>query len=430
MATIVMADSLDSYNSYAELSSSGRWLYAPSGTYGLGALVSGSGRYGGNAIRMQTISKTASIGWTYNQFYGANGYTSNDMFALNIPNYMTGSNTTNPMYTKGVHISFWFKSVTTNSGAVTAVPLLYSCATGGASTVLYSGSALATVPLVYYVPTSSPTAVGTMTVNSIGWGGTYATASCPVNLNDGNWHWVEIAFVPYTQTYNGPPSSSAIGTNSAPAWFIVTIDQQKIINVPNGGATINTSISSAPNAYCAFFLGYNPNIATVPQTGNDGQYYDDIVVGINATGYPLYPFGPRRMACMRPNADGDVIGYVPYGSSDNYSAVNKGYSNTTSYVQSTGYNVEDRYKFPAMTYVPQNINAVITNIQAGNYEPGTTIGMSPVLYDGTTESVGARQTLPQYKYGAFQTIYETDNSGQAWTTSEVNSIQVGFKSIQ
>jgi hypothetical protein len=421
MATIVMGDSLDSYNTYSELASSGRWLYAPSGTYGLGALIAGAGRYGGNAIKMQTISKTASIGWTYNNYYGASGYTSNDMFALNIPGYMTGNNTSNPMYGKAVHFAFWFKSVTTNSGAVSQVNLMYSCCTGTSTTVLYNGSALGLLPFLVYTPTSSPTAVGTISINHIGWSDAIATASCPVNLNDGNWHWVEVGITPYQ-----PVSSANAGTGF---WACVTVDQQKVINVTTGGATISNATNTATGAYCAFFLGYNPAVATVPQTGNDGQYYDDIVVGINST-FALYPLGPRRMACLRPNADGDTIGYVPYGSSDNYSAVNKGYSNTTSYVQSTGFNVEDRYKFPAMTYVPQNINAVITNIQAGNFEPGTAIGMSPVLYDGTTESVGARQALPQYKYNPYQTIYETDNSGNVWTTSEVNSIQVGFKSIQ
>jgi hypothetical protein len=289
---------------------------------------------------------------------------------------------------------------------------------------------LAVVPLLWYVPTSSPTAVGTLTMGQFGFSSGLSTASCPVNINDGNWHWIELAVVPISGGSSSTPANGISGM-TATSWVKVTVDQQLIINVINGGNTVNSSASTAGGAYCGLFIGYNPYFSGgVPQTGSDGQYYDDIVVGINATGFPLYPFGPRRMACMRPNADGDVIGYVPYGSSDNYSAVNKGYSNTTSYVQSTGFNVEDRYKFPAMTYVPQNINAVITNIQAGNYEPGTTIGMSPVLYDGTAEAVGARQTLPQYKYSPFQTIYETDNSGQAWTTSEVNSIQVGFKSIQ
>lgn len=425
MASIVMADSLDSYAALSELASSGRFAYTPANSiYGQATLVAGGGRYGGNAIRCQCVGVNA--GFVGNSQI-TTGYNSNYQVPITIPGYMSGSWVTNPYYSKSLQFGFWFKSVTTNSGTISNVAILGQSINGSAATVLFNNASIQIGNFLVYTPPASVTTQGTLGIYQLGSGGLYAQAACPPVLNDGNWHWIELCIFPNASSYNASPAQ-LLGSTVAPNfWAKVYVDQQVIINVGAGGLTVPNS--TAQTAYASFYMMYNGYIGISQVPSNpDGNYFDDMIVCVSPTA-PSFPFGPRRMACLRPNADGDVIGYVPTGSSDNYSAINKGYSNTTSFVQSTGFNVEDRYKFPALSYVPQNVNAVISNIQAGNFEPGTTIGMSPTLFDGTAEVVGTRQTLPQFKYSPFQTIYETDNSGSSWNSSEVNSIQVGFKSI-
>jgi hypothetical protein len=423
-----MADSLDSYAALSELASSGRFVYIPANNnYGQTYLPSAAGRYGGNALRM-ICSGVSAGGVANSQINSQYGYTSNQMVPITIPGYMTGNWTTNPYYQKALQFGFWFKSVTAASGTVTNVGILAQSCAGSSSTVLYSGSALGLGNFLTYTPASSVITQGTLNMYQLGSASLFTSATCPVNLNDGNWHWIEICVVPYVGTPQGYTPQGYLGAAYPPFWARVYVDQQMVINVTTGGGTVSSN-GYYYSFYAAFFLIYNGYITNSQTAGTaDGNYYDDLLACVSVSA-PSFPFGPRRMVCMRPNADGDVIGYAPVGAADNYLAINKGYSNTTSYVQSTGYNIQDRYKFPALSYVPQNINAVITNIQAGNFEPGTAIGMSPTLFDGTADVSAPRQTLPQYKYNPYQTIYETDNEGNPWSTSEVNSIQVGFKSI-
>lgn len=426
MASIVMADSLDSYAALSEMASSGRFTYIPANnTYGQTSLVAGAGRYGGNALRCICSGVNAGASSNSQLVFGMN---SNYQVPITIPGYMTGSWATNPYFGNALQFGFWFKSVTAASGTVSQVAILGQSVGGSTSTVLYNGANIPVANFLSYTPPATVTSQGTLTLYQLASGAVYSQAACPVVINDGNWHWIEICLVPYNAPVAQAPNGS-LNVKLPAFWAKIYVDQQVIMNVTTGGLTISQNSAQWPS-YASFYMVYNGYITT-SQTpgGTDGNYFDDMIVCVSQ-GAPSFPFGPRRMACLRPNADGDVIGFTPTGSSDNYSAINQGYSNTTSYVQSTGYNVEDRYKFPALSYVPQNINAVITNVQAGNFEAGTTVGMAPTLYDGTTDVTGTRTALSQFKYSPRQTIYETDNSGSVWTTSEVNSIQAGFKSIQ
>lgn len=413
---IVLADSLDAYNSISEMPSSKRFSYIPAdNTYTAFRLVPGAGRYGGNAL--QGITRTAST----QQTQLAN---SNAQIPVQIPGYMTGNWTTVGYYGKVFTMGFWFKSVTNPAPtSSTPVHILFGSGGGSSATVLTNSSNIALNNYLYYTPAVSSTTNGTLTICQMGGGANYSTAACSVNLADGNYHWIELMMVVIQNGGGNTPVANGIA--NSPSFCQVYVDQIKIIDVPTAGGTVSGNIAQYPQYAALFFATNEYIIGTI--NGIYGNYYDDLVVQVG-TSLGQFPMGPRRMACLRPNANGDVINFSVTGASDNYSAINQGYSNTTAYVQSTGFEQEDRYKFPALSYVPQNVNAVVANMQVGNFEPGTTIGMAPVLYDGTKEVVGAKQVLPQFSYGPVQTIYEVDNSGNAWTTSELNSIQVGFRS--
>lgn len=431
MATVILqADSLDSYANTTEMTSSGRWWYLPSGantTISTGTLVPGAGRYGGNALCMQTLVTGNS-----------SEYFTNAVAPINVPALTPingqSSKTWSNLSGTGIAFAFWFRaSVPTNEAATVNLIMTSGYSTGGSSnTVLGPTSNLSTNPWLTISHAAGNTTPTTVTLYAVAYPSPVVSGACPVDVLDGNWHWIELGVVfnnALGSGNTGGPNEFIPSGGFGSSWCTCYIDQNLIFTNSNL-STVGT-ISPADGFQGTVAGFFFPHFGTTVTTGTgQGFFYDDVIVLNNFTnGWPL---GPRRIACMRPNADGNTINFTPEGTAtDNYQAVSVGYTNTGSYVQSTGYNQIDLYKFPALSYVPQNVNAVITNIQAGNFENGTTIGMEPLMNDGTNPTVtGVRTTLPTMKYGPIQTIYMTDGGGNTWVDSEINSIQVGFETVQ
>ena len=211
------------------------------------------------------------------------------------------------------------------------------------------------------------------------------------------WHWIEVSTLFHTSA----------------GYVKVYVDG--ILDISYSGATC----ASVP----ATILNILPGQCS--QWFNNGNIYlDDFIVWDGSgTAVNNFPLGPQRISTFVPTANGDLSGFTP-SAGTNYTCVNSGFAGTNS-VSDTSTGVTDLYAFGTISYNPLNINAVVANYYGQNAGVGTAF-LHPTIKTGTTVLTTGTIQLTNGTNRNYQAVFESDANGTGWTTSTINTIQVGI----
>lgn len=363
---LLFCDGFDSYSATADFLN--KWQINNSPSQAGTTFQSTGGRFGGGG----TLTTVSSSG-------GGN-------YPRNLMTKAVGISTANTLY-----VGFWFKQNSQPLGTSAAPPdgVSINVTNGGTSAqTCFMGANSVTGNMVIYQIGSSSTQLGQ---------GTHA-------ICNNAWHWIEIAVV---------FSTSATGSVQT------YVDGLPDINLTN----VQTLATGQSLLGSMTFGPISMTVGTITSTLTAS--YDDVVIWDNTgTSFNTFPIGPQRITTLVPNADGDLTQFTPKTAGAHYLMVNGGYS-STNYVSDSGTGNVDLYKYPALSYSPTTVNAVVANYFAQNSGSGTA-NLTPVLKTGSTQISGATVPMATNVNTLIQYPWYKDATATAWTAATVGAVQAGI----
>lgn len=155
-------------------------------------------------------------------------------------------------------------------------------------------------------------------------------------------------------------------------------------------------------------------------------YIDDLYI-LDTTQAPNNDFlGPCKILTLLPEAPGY---YTQWASNwlDNFANLDRvGTHDDTVFVQSNNVSDADTFK---MTNCPSGtVKAVSTNIVV-RQDPGLARQVARLLRQGSTDRLGSG-FVPTVNYSNVQELFDTNPAtGNAWTPSEINASEFGYKNV-
>jgi hypothetical protein len=233
-------------------------------------------------------------------------------------------------------------------------------------------------------------------------GNTLNATTGNINLCDGVYHWIEM---------------QVVLTTAATGSVKVYVDGVLDLNLTN----LITVSSGTPQGEVGFGSTSNNGAFSVT------DYYDDVVMWDNTgTTFNTFPIGPQRIYTATPNAAGALSQFTPSAGA-NYAVAAQAYSGA-AYLTATAAGQSDLYATTGLGgATPSQINAVAVNTYANNPAAGFRKLQNLLQSKGVTVS-GPSYQLTASSVG-YQTIFHTDSSGAAWTTTTVAGMQVGVGAV-
>ena len=222
---------------------------------------------------------------------------------------------------------------------------------------------------------------------------TTALRTAKKEVDDGNWHHVEVRFT------SGDSTAGAIEM-----W----IDGKKYISDTAMDTNVATTAADFQNFDTINIRGRN--LVT------NGCEIDDLIVwddqGTTFTGQ----LGQHRIETVYPNGD-SAVAFTRSGGTTKYENVDETTSDgDTSYVESSTTTHEDFYDFAAMTTSPTTIEGVIVSALIRNTDVGSK-SMRLKSEQSASEGNGTTHAIDHTGYDLYQEFFHQDpNSAVAWTT--------------
>jgi hypothetical protein len=163
-------------------------------------------------------------------------------------------------------------------------------------------------------------------------------------------------------------------------------------------------------------------------SGNGAVSFDDLYVCDGAGGLNDTFLGDVRVDTILPTADGSTTDFTPSTGTDNYAMVDDATPDSdTTYVSSETLNHIDLYTFANLQSTVGAVHGIQTVLFARKDDAGSR-SIAPAIKTGATTAVGDDFALAASYIYDLQ-IFETNpaNSNAAWTISDVNSSEFGFK---
>ena len=221
-------------------------------------------------------------------------------------------------------------------------------------------------------------------------------------------------------------SSSALSTDT---WYYVefssAFSSSGAVQIRVNGSTVASgtgNTGSSGNSYAnVVYMGTAIYSAPPPVEA----YFDDFIL-MDSTGTSLNGFqGPLRIYSVLPNSDVSNTGWTLSSGSTINSLINETATTTTNYVESSISSSEYLVGCAGLYGGAGAVQAVAVNVVA-QASASTPASFTNTLKSGSTTVNSATFTPVVTTPGIFQSIYTTDpNTSAAWSTSAVNSIQVG-----
>lgn len=215
-----------------------------------------------------------------------------------------------------------------------------------------------------------------------------------------NWYWLEfLALVSDTGSY------------TAKLWD----DSLTLLETLSGSADTK---NSGTNDVDSLSIG---------NTAND-PYIDNFSVDFSGS-----LLGPSRVETLYPNAAGDSgFDQWPRTGTDtgaNFSQVNEAVKNTTSQVTASAADQFDSYSIDnrSISGTPKalQVNAIADNNGAGSPTFRLLLRIGGVTYEGAiTHTVSSSGDFNYWEVWS-----DNPATGNAWTDSEINSVQIGYRSV-
>jgi hypothetical protein len=157
-------------------------------------------------------------------------------------------------------------------------------------------------------------------------------------------------------------------------------------------------------------------------------FFDDIYVLDTTTGDNVDFLGPVRVVALAPAAPGTTTAWSPNGGT-NYGCVSEAYQDgDTSFNQSSTANQVDTF---VMQDLPADAGSVyaVQSIITARQDAGAARTIAPVLRPAATDRVGTTVALST----SYQMLTEIKDlnpeDSAAWATTDVASLEVGYKLI-
>jgi hypothetical protein len=231
--------------------------------------------------------------------------------------------------------------------------------------------------------------------------------------------------------YTIPGRITIDGTRPVPGdqWFCL----QVYLNIASSGGRLIAYIDATQDVdYTGNTQATTPaNVAflrlgTSSVYGLPSVYFDDVAV--NDTTGSINNSWPGRggIYAVRPSGAGAYTDWSVSGASANWDAVDEVPPSTTDYVYTAEAGKIDTYQASDLSTVG-SISAVRYYAYAQLNEAGEA-GIKPIYYINNTAYEGTAMALePSWRYTS-EIVQTSPATGNAWTVSEINAMQLGVKS--
>lgn len=237
--------------------------------------------------------------------------------------------------------------------------------------------------------------------------------------------------------YTGTGTLVATSTASVSAsdWFMLEVH----VMIANSGGIIEVKINGLSDPTGVFTGDTQPgtqttinNLGFVGVTGGFTFYFDDIAINDTTGSTDNSWCGDGRVIALTPNANGDSSDLVGNdgNSTDNYLLVDEAPSDgDTTYVESDVPNAKDLYNLTPCGLTNVNIQRVWVEAVAEDTTSGDGV-VKLLMKTGSTEYESDDIALGSAYAKQKSSEYLTNpNTSSAWTTSQLDSLQVGMKVI-
>jgi hypothetical protein len=207
---------------------------------------------------------------------------------------------------------------------------------------------------------------------------------------------------------------SAVANNST-GTVELKVDGSTVISA-SGIDTVNGGNENYARLYLMY--GYNPHV----------MGFDDVYVCDSSGGSPYNTYlGNVRVLELLPDASGDSTQWTP-NTGTNWDANNDSNRDDadTTYVSSSTAGNTDLYNLQTIDSSASTIYALKTTVVARKSDVGTQ-NIQLVTKTGSTTQESSSQSLTNDYVEFSETFLQNPDTTANWTTSEINSIQVGFK---
>lgn len=206
------------------------------------------------------------------------------------------------------------------------------------------------------------------------------------------------------------------------------LEMKVIISNTVGGMELRVDGTTVMNEFTfdTAEAGVNAEVNYISLFGDSEiQHYDNFYIADSTAGQDF--IGPAYVSTLHPDGAGSSAQFTPTSPDENWQAVDNVEPTTDSnYNESSTTGHLDRFTHGNLPADATTIHAVQVSANAKVSGAGTRI-LKTVAYDGTTEGESTGKGLSS-DWTYIQDMYEDHPSGAAaWTPSEVNSGQFGYK---
>lgn len=205
--------------------------------------------------------------------------------------------------------------------------------------------------------------------------------------------------------------------NSSTGSYILKVNGQTV----SSGTGLNTQATGNPYAATFGFGSFLNNGYQISVTMDDLYICDS--TGINNTGF----LGDVKVETVMANAVGSNTNFVRFGAGNNYQCINDSNADDdATFVEASGVNVMDTYKFASLSGTPDTIFGVQANLVSRKTDAGFRSGCI-VTWISSTEYDGSGISFFDSYLNNTQ-IWETSPNGTGvWTASTFNNAEFGVK---
>jgi hypothetical protein len=162
-------------------------------------------------------------------------------------------------------------------------------------------------------------------------------------------------------------------------------------------------------------------------SGSGTNHFDDVYIADTTGSAPQNDFlGDVTVEMVLPDSNGTTTNFTPSAGSNFENVDEANHDGDTTYNSTTTASNKDTLNFAAMTAAAGTVYGVQTNFTARKSDVGART-MSDVIRSGGTDYDGSSISIGN-SFKTYSEIHETNpNTSSAWTISEINSAEFGYK---
>lgn len=235
--------------------------------------------------------------------------------------------------------------------------------------------------------------------------GAFEIANADGVLTPGAWHYIEFEF--------------KIAESGDGGYVEVRLDGNEVI--ANTVADTNNALSTGFNVL------YFQNATITTSNAEDYVGYDDMYILYTGTSPHTDYLTPVRVRSLPPDSDVLNAWDKEPNSGNNYEKVDENGADATDYVETDVTEDRDRY---TVTDPTEDDEILALKVEAEAINPtGGTPSLHLEVVSGTSVESTEHTVSSTTAYDVFEMIVQDDPAGGAWTVTDINSLQVGYRFV-